>query len=129
MIIKTTKVILLNLVIFIFTFFLIESFSRVALLIYKCTQSKGCYPKRTLGFITPDPQYGLTIRDSKLGYIPKEGFNSVIDYQPGWNKKLVTIERFGIRNSSRQANYKKKKQILTVGDSFAFGDQVSNDET
>ena len=48
-----------------------------------------------------------------------------------WKKNSkLTINHNGFReNGNEISNYKNEKKILVTGDSFAFGDQVSNNET
>ena len=126
---KNLKIISINFFVLLAIFISLEYFARIVNLISKCAQNKDCIPKRALGSISPGPQLGLSKRDSLLGYIPKGGFNSIINYEPSWNNKLVTVEEYGIRKSSTQKISGQFLNVLTVGDSFAFGDQVSNDET
>ncbi|TAN45281.1 MAG: hypothetical protein EPN22_04630 [Nitrospirae bacterium] len=65
--------------------------------------------------------------DAKLGYIPRVGFDSTENF---WGTK-VTIGDDGIRSNGGDPGPHRKNspKILAVGDSFTFGDQVSNDET
>lgn len=62
--------------------------------------------------------------DRQLGYVPKEGFDSTENF---WGTK-VTISEDSIRSNENNIPL-KKKVVLAVGDSFTFGDQVSNSET
>jgi hypothetical protein len=62
--------------------------------------------------------------DKELGWIPKEG-----DYQRNvWNTR-VTILKDGVRSNGNNKQIESGEIILAVGDSFTFGDQVSDDET
>ena len=127
--IRNLKIISINFFILLTIFISLEYFLRIAVLISRCTQNKECDPKRALGILPSDPQIGWSKRHSLLGYIPKEGFNSIINIpHADWNNKLVTIKEYGIRKSSTQKTNGQLLNVLTVGDSFAFGDQVSNDE-
>ncbi len=62
-----------------------------------------------------------------LGWIPKEGFTSKIN---AWQKQVTILEN-GVRsNDNIDSNgLSDSMPILIVGDSFTFGDQVSNHET
>lgn len=65
--------------------------------------------------------------DATLGWIPKAGFNS----QENIWRTQVTILPDGVRANgpSPGAEAANRRPILAVGDSFTFGDQVSDDET
>jgi hypothetical protein len=70
---------------------------------------------------------GLTRFDDRLGYVPREGFDAVIN-EPGWSDVQLTIRNDGFRfNNLGMAPY--ANDVLVVGDSFAFGNEVSNSET
>ncbi|WP_417796276.1 hypothetical protein [Terasakiella pusilla] len=63
--------------------------------------------------------------DETLGFAPTEGFSETLDL-PGWESAQVSIDLNGLRSHLGGTG---PFDILTVGDSFTFGDQVSNDET
>src|SRR5262249_17076853 len=67
--------------------------------------------------------------DDRLGYVPREGFNAVVN-EPGWGwtdvKLTITSEGFRLNNLGTASNV---TDVLVVGDSFTFGVQVSNNET
>tara|TARA_Y100001978_G_scaffold203423_1_gene229195 strand:+ start:3431 stop:4531 length:1101 start_codon:yes stop_codon:yes gene_type:complete len=125
---KGLKIISINFLILISVLISIEFFTRIVVLIYRCSLKRVCLPQNTLGFVKEDLQIGISSPDNKLGYVPKDGFDDNINYF-GWNKSRVTIEKYGIRKSSTQGLRNQKFNVLTVGDSFAFGDQVNNNET
>lgn len=62
--------------------------------------------------------------DKELGWVPRKGNH------PGniWNT-TVTILNDGIRSNGDTEDIGNEEIILAVGDSFTFGDQVSDDET
>ena len=62
--------------------------------------------------------------DNELGWTPKQGNHQ----NKVWNT-TVTILEDGIRSNGNTINPENKETILVVGDSFAFGDQVSDEET
>lgn len=86
-----------------------------------------------LDFVQNDENLGLSRYDELLGYVPREGFDSIID-KPGsipsqaWRNNKVTINTLGFRTNGA-STLNQGELILTVGDSFTFGDQVSNEET
>lgn len=64
----------------------------------------------------------------QLGWIPKHGFTGK---KNAWGTE-VTIQKEGIRANGKSAidsSKPKEDLILAVGDSFTFGDQVSDHET
>ena len=64
--------------------------------------------------------------DSSLGWIPKIGFSTTDNK---WGTQ-VTIVDHGIRpNGNREDEIFDKTPLLAVGDSFTFGDEVSDSET
>jgi len=62
--------------------------------------------------------------DKQLGWVPKKGSHP----RNAWNTK-VTILNDGIRSNGGVYGTRNGETILAVGDSFTFGDQVSDDET
>jgi hypothetical protein len=70
---------------------------------------------------------GLTRFDDRLGYVPREGFDAVIN-EPGWRDVKLTITNDGFRlNNLGMAPH--VSDVLVVGDSFTFGGEVSNSQT
>jgi hypothetical protein len=70
---------------------------------------------------------GVTRFDDRLGYVPREGFDAVIN-EPGWRDVRLAITNDGFRlNNLGMAPH--VTDVLVVGDSFTFGDEVSNSET
>jgi hypothetical protein len=72
---------------------------------------------------------GLTRFDDRLGFVPREGFNAVVN-EPDWGytdvKITITSEGFRLNNIGMVPNV---TNVLVVGDSFTFGSQVSDNET
>ena len=64
--------------------------------------------------------------DAELGWIPEEG-----DHPENLWKTRITILEDGIRSNGRNEHtvLDNNRPILAIGDSFTFGDQVSNNET
>jgi hypothetical protein len=124
---------LFNLSIFIFGIFLIEASFRSYFFISSCLSSKcnGSYIKN-IKIIDMGENYfskliGLTRYDKVVGYVPTENFSNTISAY-GWNNSFVSISKDGFRNTFDNKPLSKYKG-LAVGDSFTFGDQVSNSET
>src|SRR5262245_15728385 len=70
---------------------------------------------------------GLSRLDDRLGYVPREGFDAVIN-DLGWRDVKVTITNEGFRLNNLEMPL-HVTDVLVVGDSFTFGDRVSNSET
>ena len=70
---------------------------------------------------------GISRFDDRLGYVPREGFDGVIN-APGWTNVKVTITNDGFRLNNVEME-PRISEVLVVGDSSTFGDQVSNPET
>lgn len=63
--------------------------------------------------------------DSELGWIPRKGMYGDLNY---WGKTITILDN-GIRHNGVSAEPRNDTVVLAVGDSFTFGDQVSDDET
>ena len=64
------------------------------------------------------------VHDHRLGYAPKPGFRGA--GAAGWS---VTIDAAGLRSCGDGANAGAARAILAVGDSYTFGEEVSDTET
>jgi hypothetical protein len=70
---------------------------------------------------------GISRFDRLLGYVPREGFSSIIN-APGWVNVKVTITQDGFR-SNGSGTIPGSSDVLVVGGSYPFGAQVSDSET
>lgn len=61
--------------------------------------------------------------DPALGYVPRSH-----NWTYRWNRDVTTLED-GVRSNGRPIVEDPERTILVVGDSFAFGDEVGDDET
>jgi hypothetical protein len=71
---------------------------------------------------------GLTRFDNRLGYVPREDFDTVIN-DPSYGSEVrvtITNEGFRLNNLGLAPQI---TDVLVVGDSYTFGFQVSNSET
>lgn len=66
-----------------------------------------------------------TVHDDLLGYRPQPGFHGTDNI---WHT-MVTIDAEGLRTNGAGAGELTGAPVLAVGDSFTFGDQVSDDQT
>jgi hypothetical protein len=128
-----TKLLAVNIMVFLGLVLGLEGFSRLAATVGSCW-SKQCnfgpllllHVRQPLEFTN---KLGLVRLDPELGYAPAEGFDRVIDSpSDGWFAKRVTITKAGFRDNGNPPARSRAK-ILAFGDSFTFGDQVSNSET
>src|SRR5262249_40680589 len=69
--------------------------------------------------------YGFLSADPVVGWVPADG--TFVIREPGWNA-TITI-RQSLRINPKFGPSVPNNPILAVGDSFVFGDQVSDDET
>lgn len=74
---------------------------------------------------------GLSTPDKELGYSVTPNFKGTINTTFGWHNVEVTTDEHGLRDSGEANNPQLKTHalILSVGDSFTFGDQVSDQHT
>ena len=70
-------------------------------------------------------QRSLSEKHSDLGYVPKTNLSMILN-QREWNNVKISTDKNGLRNST---NNSSNKSILTTGDSFVFGNGVSDDKT
>ena len=67
---------------------------------------------------------GLFRHDDLLGHVPNPGFSG-----PGVGRSFHTIDADGFRSCGEHAASHDDGAILTVGDSFTYGDEVRDEET
>jgi len=119
------KVLKINLITLFVLLLILEIFGRIYLSYRDSSNYFQSFKVRELTKYTP---IGLTQYDDSLGYIMSEGFDGVVTTaQKHWNNKQVRILKDGVRSNDNLERY--DSDILAVGDSFTFGDQVSNSET
>lgn len=124
------RVLAINLIIFISFCLLLEIGYRLVLLNSTC-HNYSCdfdlISKLKNKLYRESSNIGFVSFDDKFGYIPTPGFNMRVNYPNlGWNDVKVTINEFGYRITPKTNN---ESNILVGGDSFAFGDQLSDEDT
>ncbi len=73
--------------------------------------------------------FGISKPNSQLGFETKSNLDKIINYK-GWENVKLSTDAYGLRNSGHlDGKFNQRLKILTVGDSFTFGDQVSDHET
>jgi len=127
-----TRLLAINVIVFLFLLVFIEIGLRFFWTAKQCFGSDSCDFSRLSSFqVRPngfeDQNVGITQYHEILGYILTPGFNSLIT-APGWKNKSVTINQDGFRENDNFIS-SGAYSILAVGDSFTFGAQVSNNET
>lgn len=65
--------------------------------------------------------------DDELGYVPNENFDAVPSGQP-WGNNRLSIAGEGFRDNGSVVE-RSASDILAVGDSFTWGENVSNSDT
>lgn len=129
------KIFAINFLVLIFLLISIESLARLYVTFKSCLQDRCDYTSLTHLKVRDSKKFrseyiGLSRLDPSLGYVPNPGFKGIID-APGWNHSLVSINKDGFRSNDNHFTGAANSayRILAVGDSFTFGDQVSNNET
>lgn len=83
--------------------------------------------------LRPDQYVGLARFDPVLGYTPNPGFAQTLNRpDKGYDNVFISIDQNTLRNSATPESWSDKepeRSMLTVGDSYAFGDQVSDSDT
>jgi len=121
------KTILINLIIFCGLFLSLELSYRAWLYFSNC--DTFCYNTTFIAKLDAFDRitaYGFTAPNPILGYSLADGTFKI--REPGWNGATITI-RQGVRANPNFEPASAVGAILAVGDSFVFGDQVSDDET
>lgn len=67
---------------------------------------------------------GLFRHDDLLGHVPNPGFSG-----PGVGRSFHTIDAEGFRSCGEHAPSNDERPILTVGNSYTYGDEVRDEET
>jgi hypothetical protein len=121
------KTVLINLAIICGLVLALEMSYRVWLYFRNC--DKFCH---NIAFLTKldaynrDTIYGFLSADPVVGFAPADG--TFVIREPGWNNATITIHQ-RVRVNPNAAPNRSGGAILAVGDSFVFGDQVSDEET
>ena len=124
---RLLKTVLINLAITCALFLCLEISYRVWLYFRNCDTL--CH---NIAFLTKldayhrDKVYGFLSADRVVGYAPADG--TFVIREPGWNNATITI-RQGLRINPNFDPSTTSNPILAVGESFVFGDQVSDGET
>lgn len=121
----------INIFVLVVLLVIVEIGLRFAWTFRECSKGKCDFSRVTHLKIHSDnfseKNIGISQFHEKLGYVPKPGFNEIVEIE-GWNKKTVTINESGYRANDNPKGVSIKR-ALAVGDSFTFGDQVNNNET
>tara|TARA_A100001015_G_C15016976_1_gene726006 strand:+ start:1015 stop:2166 length:1152 start_codon:yes stop_codon:yes gene_type:complete len=120
------KILISNIVFLIFFGLFGEISFRTIKYVYKCAKNECDKKIFTLKPYEDSVNLGIQKPHKLLGYAPQDNLSLVIN-QKGWNFINVNTNLHGIRESN--ITKKDSNLILNVGDSFAFGDQVSDSET
>lgn len=127
---KLIKILFLNIIIFTFVFIIFELTIRSIWSIKHFKNPHVNYWGKTW-YRVFDKHNTYVSFNPNLGSLPIPGFfNENIDL-PRWPKNTkVSINNMGFRNNDNEdIEFSENNRILIVGDSFAFGDQVSNNQT
>jgi len=109
----------------LFSILLISEFAiRLTSSIQTCFKDKCDFKSITKLNISTEKDIGLYVFDEKVGYLHKKNFKYIF---PDTNR-LISIDEKGFRNNKKKIG-SSELDILAIGCSFTFGDQVSDFET
>ena len=120
------KTILINVIVFCSLFVPFEFSYRVWTYFRSCNSICNITALTKLDAFEREHVYGFLASNSVTGFSPADG--TFVIHEPGWNNATITI-RGGVRVNTNFAPTSANGAILAVGDSFVFGDQVSDGET
>jgi hypothetical protein len=127
---RWAKIVVMNLVVFLFLLVVAEILARSVWTVRSCINSE-CDFSRLAGLkvqkIDRATDLGLTRFDELLGYVPREEFSATMN-TAGWHGNRLTIRKDGFRSNGSEPS-PLPTDVLVVGDSFTFGEQVSDNET
>jgi len=127
---RWTKIVVVNLLVFFFLLIVVEILLRSVWTVRSCIKSE-CDFSQIAGLkvqnIDRATYIGWTRFDALLGYVPREGFSATMNAFP-WHGGKLTIRKDGFRSNGSEPP-PLPAEVLVVGDSFTFGDQVSDNET
>src|SRR5215467_3487610 len=125
---RGTKIVCVNLLVLLFLLIVAEMILRSIWTVRSCIKSE-CDFSQITGLKVRDRSMdiGISRFDASLGYVPREGFSSIINAR-GWTNAKVTIRKDGFRSNGSEAT-PPVADVLAVGDSFTFGNQVSDNDT
>ena len=129
---RRTTILLVNFLVMGSLLTLAEVGARIVKTIQSCTQSHCdfAYLTKLKLFNEPEDTFvGIARYDALLGYAPRETFDQTIDVPEfGWLNVKVSVSSDGFRNNGNVPR-PAGGAILAAGNSFTFGDQVSDSET
>jgi len=127
---RWAKIVAVNLSVFLFLLIVVEILLRSVWTVRSCIKSE-CDFSQIAGLkvqkIERATAIGFTRFDELLGYVPREGFSAIMNAPP-WHGGKLTIRKDGFRSNGSEPP-PLPADVLVVGDSFTFGDQVSDNET
>jgi hypothetical protein len=127
---RWAKIVVVNLVIFLFLLIVAEILFRSVWTVRSCIRIPCDFsPIAALKVrkIERATDIGFTRFDELLGYVPRERFSRSVN-AAGWHGEVVTIRKDGFRSNGSERP-PLPADVLVVGDSFTFGDHVSDNET
>jgi hypothetical protein len=123
---ESCKIIVINVIVFFSLFAALEVSYRVWMYFRNCDTCNNAALVTKWDAFNRSIGYGFLASDSITGVSPVDG--TFLIREPGWNDATITISQ-GVRANKNLAPASADGAILAVGDSFVFGDQVSDDET
>ena len=123
------RILFINLVTLTFLLIIVEISFRLAGSIKDCLEGERCdFYKILYSRKIDNPiSFGLVENHPVLGYVPAPNWEGYIE-SPYWNNSYISISEKGFRNN-KKGSIGLNDKILALGDSFTFGNQVSDFET
>ena len=110
-----------------------EAFLRLQKIGFLRSCFTNCEFERLWEALRPDQYVGLARFDPVVGYTPNPGFARRLNRpDKGYDDVFISIDQNTLRNSATPESWSDEEPtrvMLTVGDSYAFGDQVSDADT
>ncbi len=122
--ISYTYLIIANLLVLFLIILTLELGIRLASSIQACFRDDCDFKTITKLNISTEKEIGLYVFDEKVGYLHKKNFKYIFPK----NNRLISIDEKGFRNNKNKIG-SSELDILAIGCSFTFGDQVSDSET
>ena len=119
-----TYLITANIFVFLVILIILEISIRLATTVKTCFHKNCNFDTITKFNISTEKEIGLYVFDERVGYWHKKNFK----YRFKNNNRLISINEKGFRNN-KEVIKSSNLDILAIGCSFTFGDQVSDFET
>lgn len=120
--------------IFLFSLLIASEFAlRFRMVQKNCVEKKECNLKKIFSLKyeskESEPFFEILKYDKKLGFITKRNYKRAIIPPNKTKPVIISLDKRGLRISSKGIKNNSKKRILTIGGDIAFGNNVSDEDT